>query len=98
MTSITFRTHDAFVIFQNMADGMWCNARDDGDVQRQLALDSVIHGLNHEWMRSNEAPCYPVKLPLKGDIEMARAVLENCLSDDDADDENFIGIGNCTID
>jgi hypothetical protein len=82
MSIITFRTHDNFVTFQSMAEGMWCTARDDNDLARQAALDGLISGLEASWQAIEPVPEYPITLPVV-DAEIARDVLDNCLDNSD---------------
>jgi len=98
---ITFRTHDAYLAFQNMAEAMWLNARDDGDTALLNAIDKIMHDNNRAWLQTSAGVGgggYPITLPLDGDVETARAILENCLDDDEAPSDEFIGVGNCVID
>lgn len=83
---ITFATHDNFVAFQNMAENMWLNYRDDNQEPEFSLTDRLIDELNAQWLGKDLA--YPITLALSdGTAEMAQAVLENALEYDPEDSD-----------
>lgn len=106
--NITFATHDNFVAFQNMAENLWLNYRDDNQEPEFSIVDRLIDELNSKWnsaidRTTTDQAQYPLTLPLSaGTTEMAESVLENALeyTRDDYqpdDEEPVIREGEVTI-
>lgn len=108
--TITFKTHENFTAFMNMAEGQWLNYRDDNQEPDFGIVDRLMDELDAAWKTTmtgvtNDVEYqahYPMTLPLSATtLEMAQSVLENCLqySEDgyDPDDEPVIKKGEVTI-
>ena len=101
MNSITFASHDNFLAFQDMAEALWTNYRDD-NAQPQLGIcEQLLDEVNKSWAQAidkatlADEPHYPLTVPLSSTVlDMALAVVENCVeftqSGEDPGDEPVI--------
>jgi len=93
MAFIKFATANAMIALQSMTDGMWVNARDDGDAARVKLLGALSDALAAAWPNvegARPAVTFPATITVTDAIAVtAREVLDNCLDDsgytDDAD-------------
>jgi len=111
MFNITFGSHDNFLAFQNMAENLWLNYRDDNQEPEFGLADRLIDEINQAWtdriaagQDKGQFPLenqYPITLSASDTVkEMAESVLENCLAydaSDNPDDEPVILAGQVTI-
>jgi hypothetical protein len=105
--NITFNDHDNFLAFQNMAENLWLNYRDDNQEPEFGIVDRLIQELNLQWTKTIDATTpdqyqYPMTLTISDVLsEMAQSVLENAIEysvdADEEDDAPLIHQGEVTI-